>query len=375
MIRGYEQRNRHLWESLKKNGVVYTVVVEYLSETGKLVMVGDEEDRIFRYIPEVRSIPFFKGLFIPTINRIALISVLKYILLKNHSFPNPFGDVKFDIIVTREVHYSCIWHLWNIAPNYIDIDDYPIQKFDTVYHPRIAPIFRPIGDILVRRQMKTILRRAAGGWIPNKSQLPLLGKNYFYLPNIPIMPSEKYKSKELVRGYLLTVGSMNYIPNYTGVDRFLSEVWPLFHSCHPEVKYKIAGGGAPLKYSERWSKIEGVECVGFVDDLENAYSHCIAAIVPIFTGAGTCIKTLESLAYSRICLSTPFGARGLIDDCDESNGLFIFSNPNEFVDRYERIISGVDREKTEKSANEFIRENYSIEVFQNVVNSSLPKYD
>jgi hypothetical protein len=338
-------------------------------------MVGDEEDRIFRYIPEVRSIPFFKGLLMPTINRIALISVLKYILLKNHSFPNPFGNVKFDIIVTREVHYSCIWHLWNIAPNYIDIDDYPIQKFDTVYRPRIAPIFRPIGDILVRRQMKTILRRAAGGWIPNKSQLPLLGKNYFYLPNIPIMPSEKYKSKELVRGYLLTVGSMNYIPNYTGVDRFLSEVWPLFHSCHPEVKYKIAGGGAPLKYSERWSKIEGVECVGFVDDLENAYSHCIAAIVPIFTGAGTCIKTLESLAYSRICLSTPFGARGLIDDCDESNGLFIFSNPNEFVDRYERIISGVDREKTEKSANEFIRENYSIEVFQNVINSSLPKYD
>ena len=59
----------------------------------------------------------------------------------------------------------------------------------------------------------------------------------------------------------------------------------------------------------RWEAIDGVQPVGYVDDLADEYRRCAFTVAPIFEGAGTKIKVLESLAFGRACLTTPCGAR------------------------------------------------------------------
>mgnify|MGYP002626733557 CR=1 FL=1 len=176
------------------------------------------------------------------------------------------------------------------------------------------------------------------------------------------MPSDEYQPSSKLRPYLLTIGLMSYAPNYEGVDTFLTEVWPEVHKVFPQLIYKIGGKRAPQECIDRWNATEGVEYVGFIDDLEDAYRHCLATVAPIYKGGGTCIKVLESLAYSRACLSTPFGARGL--ETDGQTGVYVFHSPKELIDSIRLLQDEDNREQIEQTAPEIIRSKYSLEQFE-----------
>ena len=279
-----------------------------------------------------------------------------------------FKGVKFDVVISRYIYPLCDFKYWEIAPLLIDIDDHPYQVYDTIYMDRVPIGLKTIGKYLTKVHTNFIINKSSGGWIANEEQLHLCGKNYGFLPNIPQMPSEKYNVDFNLRNNLFTVGDMGYKPNTEGVTRFLTQIWPSFHQKYPNVQYFIIGKGAPETDVKLWNNFEGVKYLGFVDNIEELYENTFATVVPIYSGGGTCIKTLESMAYSRPCISTKFGARGISKDViHDEGGILIFEDAESFIHAYDRLLDKDCCHRIEMSGRNVISSHYSVNAFNDAI--------
>ena len=203
-------------------------------------------------------------------------------------------------------------------------------------------------------------KRFDGGWIANPEQVNMvhMKRPVAALKNIAMTSSANYNPQSERQPMIFTVGLMSYAPNYLGVDAFLTNIWPTVKKAYPEMTYKLAGKGIPEEYQQKWEKIDGVELLGFVEDLEPLYEQCLATVVPVDSGGGTCIKTLEAMAYSRIPLATQFGARGYDDTVGKT--VFVYHNAEEFLDILNKqIMDESARSLNEQNAKRYVDDNYS----------------
>lgn len=362
---GSEQRSNLLWESLKRYGKVYTFLED--EDLGTDSVLVDGEHPIYKFRFQSKSSPLWR-IVASIMCRLSLFSIFSRKLVYIKSPKTVFSEVRFDIVVSRYIYPSCLYKYWEIAPLLIDIDDHPCQVFETE-HENLLPFgLRNLGKSVAKWQTNYILNKTAGGWIANEEQLHLCADNYGFLPNIPQKPSREYNTDFIDRKNLFTVGVMSYGPNKNGVSRFLKQIWPLFHQKYPEVRYYIVGKGAPETEISFWNSFDGVEYLGYVENLEKLYEKSLATVVPIYSGGGTCIKTLEAMAYSRPCLSTNFGARGLSDTIiDNEKGVLLFSNAESFVKAYEKLQDSNSRNSIETQGLDVISTHYSVESFNKAV--------
>ena len=294
-----------------------------------------------------------------------------------------FPSVRFDVVVARYLYYVGRLSLWSISSRlYVDIDDHPRQVFETIYSVKYSLIRRIWSRFINGLFCKFVLRKLTGSWIANPNQVEMV-RPYcpcIALENVPFTLPNKTNVKNVVKTeglehaineeFVFTVGAMGYPPNYLGVDSFLKNIWPVVQSKYPNLKYKIVGKGIPPQFLETWGSIPNVETLGYVEDLSGLYHDCMASIVPVQSGGGTCIKTLESMLHSKICLSTLFGARGLPEGIlkDGSVGVVVYNSAEEFVSALDRISTDKCwREKSEKAAANYIEENFSREKFEKTV--------
>lgn len=368
---GTGQRTNLLWESLKRHGTVYTFVSDFNLGTEPIIENGDHPIYLSRPVK-------INHLFWRAVNRcfrkLSFFNVFSRKILEIDNPTNVFKGVHFDFIVTRYVYPLCNFKYWEVAPLLVDIDDHPFQVYHTVYENRLYYGLRTIGRYLTNIQTKYILNKSVGGWIANEEQLPLCGKKYGFLPNIPQLPRNDYNVGYNERKNLFTVGVMGYRPNKEGVTEFLAEVWPSFHQKYPDVRYYIVGIGALDADANLWNSYEGVRYMGYVDDLESLYEKTLATVVPVNSGGGTCIKTLEAMAYSRPCISTKFGARGMpADVIEEKKGVLLFDNAESFVHAYEELLDESNRKMIENQGRKVISCYYSIDSFNKAVDEVLIK--
>lgn len=368
---GNEQRTNLLWESLKRYGKVYTFLLDRnLDVCAELI---DGIHPIYKFRPEEKNFSVWR-LINSLLSRLSLFSIYSR---KTTVFKRPediFEGVHFDVVVARYLHPLCDFKYWEIAPLLIDIDDHPIQVFETVRKKRLPIGLKSIGRFVTRKQAKYFIDKSVGGWIANKDQKVLLSGNYMFLPNIPQMPSPSYNVGNVQRKDLFTVGAMGYGPNKEGVTRFLKEMWPSFHQKYPEVEYFIIGKGALEVDVKLWNSYEGVKYLGYVENLETLYESTLATVVPVYSGGGTCIKTLEAMAYSRACLSTKFGARGLSDDVvNGEKGILLFEDAESFIKAYDIVVDIKRREEIEKQGMSVILSGYSVDSFNKAVDVVVSK--
>ncbi len=104
------------------------------------------------------------------------------------------------------------------------------------------------------------------------------------------------------------VGS-EYRPNVEGLRWFLTAVWP-----------RLGGADAVLDiYGGVGRRIDpallpaNARCHGTVADIDAAYRSLDIAINPVQVGAGLKIKTVEALGAGLPLVTTPEGARGILD--------------------------------------------------------------
>lgn len=112
---------------------------------------------------------------------------------------------------------------------------------------------------------------------------------------------------------LLFVGSHNG-HNLNGLLWLTDQVLPLINQ---DVRLVIAGSIVKLIDSEghlkRLSADPGIRILGRVDDLEPLYRAACLVTVPLLSGEGTSIKTVEAMSFGKPVVATPKGLRGLGD--------------------------------------------------------------
>ncbi len=365
---GSEQRTYLLHKALQQIGDVYVIQIAY--EVRKIddlywKMPVEELTGIKRVVNSIWSRIF---------NLICKELVFSYLPFAKHiNIKHIYPNVKFDVVVVRYMNIIGLSHCWKYGSLYVDVDDYPMQVFETVIAKRIDKVRRYFARIVQKFFVWLCLRKVTGAWIANPEQINQISciRKSSVLKNLPIIaPNYDYSPTDGMEGYIFTVGVMNYEPNYRGVDSFLTNIWPQVRVKFQKLEYIIVGKGIPTELKVKWSDIAGVRMLGFVDDLEPLYTNCLATVVPIDGGGGTCIKTLESLAHGRICFSTMFGARGLLSETIKIKdlGLFIYGTANEFITILDKIMyDSFFRNTCEKRNIDYIKDNYSFDVFKSSV--------
>jgi glycosyltransferase involved in cell wall biosynthesis len=112
---------------------------------------------------------------------------------------------------------------------------------------------------------------------------------------------------------ILFIGDYGYEPNKEAAERLATRILPRIRQGVPDARLLLVG-----KRAERLSRAvaaePGVECLGFVEDLDGLYARIRVVCCPIINGGGTRLKLIEGAAYGRPLVSTRVGAEGLAFD-------------------------------------------------------------
>lgn len=306
---GSAQRTHLLWKALQRLGDVYSVytIGPYARRA------EDETDRIKAVVfaPEgwllTRIFGCITTWFYPLVWPFRVRSLKRRL---------PWQTVKFDKIVVRYQSNVALAQAWKLGPTYVDIDDLPIDAYRLMRAQKQSALFDRLGAAVVVAWQNWILGKCKGSWIADSNQVckatpfcPCV-----HLPNLALAPCEKYQIEGLQKQQIMTVGLMSYLPNYSGVDWFVDKVWPRIFRGHPNARYLICGGGVSEFHKTKWSAIPGVEVLGFVQDIDRVYEESLAVVVPIMSGAGTCIKVIEAALHGRKVFATSHALRGYGED-------------------------------------------------------------
>lgn len=129
---------------------------------------------------------------------------------------------------------------------------------------------------------------------------------------------------------LFFVGPMDYRPNADAVRWFISSALPRVRSMVPGVRLRLAGRG-----TERLGG-EGVEALGYVDDIGAELAQADAFVAPLRMGGGTRFKVLEAMAAGVPVVSTPIGLSGIAPE-DERHAL-VARSADEFAAAIVRVL-------------------------------------
>lgn len=116
--------------------------------------------------------------------------------------------------------------------------------------------------------------------------------------------------------------------NIMGIKWFIREIMPALKQKFEDINLII--GGSICKNLDFLSDRKDITLYGYVEDEQKFFKQGDIAINPINHGSGLKIKTLKSLAYDKITISTPHSAEGLFNEV--INSLIIPKNDKEWID-------------------------------------------
>lgn len=249
-----------------------------------------------------------------------------------------FGiDNKPRIYNSYNFEYSLISQLWNKKNgqnylNYIyELEKKLVEKSDLVFAISEEERKKFISTFKVKEEK---IKLSPNGIIPDEYLKMRLDYSF---------NSEKKKA--------FFIGS-GHPPNIEAV-KFIIE--NLSHNC-PDVDFIVAGSCCnPFKSLDK----KNVKLLGLIDERtkNELFATVDLAINPMFSGAGTNLKTLEFLSAGIPMISTAVGVRGLnlID-----NEQFILADENNFGVKIKELVSNpLTREYLSNKGKEYINTNYS----------------
>jgi len=266
-------------------------------------------------------------------------------------------------------------------PCLLDIDDVDFdiyaQRARDLARPRWQRFLYSVQSSQVEAAFQKWLPKFNGLWVakPNDTQ-HAVARNAVLLPNIPYNapvatpPLNGSRSESPV---VLTVAYYHYQPNREGVGRFIREGWPKVRAACPTAEYWVAGKSDPA-LARRWQAVPGVKVLGFVDDLATLYSASWFTLCPLWSGAGTNIKVLESLAFGRTCVASVVGHRGYEDCLRAGDSLVVAGEPEDLAANCIQLINDHERRLAlAKRGREVVRREFSYPKFASIVHREVER--
>ena len=246
----------------------------------------------------------------------------------------------------------------------VDFDDIPSHYYlQTTRHGN--PVFRFL------KWLRYLRIRVTEKRMPNAFRFVLVcsevDQRYMGHPNVKVISNTYYPNQAMqetpkpgVAGTMLFVGTLQYWANVRGLAWFVREVLPLVRQSVSEAKLMVVGlNPTPDGHKEdmSWTKDEGVDFVGEVDDVAPYIQNACFEVVPLLHGCGTRIKIVESLAYGKPVVGTSIGAYGW--SMSEKEGVFRRDTPQGFAQACIDLLQQADQSYAcGLKGRDFVQEHY-----------------
>ncbi|MFC6645822.1 glycosyltransferase family 4 protein [Granulicella cerasi] len=171
----------------------------------------------------------------------------------------------------------------------------------------------------------------------------------------PIVLKPMFTARDVRPHHCFFVGG-NILPNVTGLQFFLAEVWPRVRASVPDATIEIAGSVCGAELAEFHQP--GVMLLGRVDTLNELYDRAALCVVPLLVGSGIKIKLLEALSYGKAIVSTSVGVQGL--EAWTTDAISVADDAESFAAAVvEAMESTTKRQQLERGAQRLVRERFS----------------
>ena len=204
----------------------------------------------------------------------------------------------------------------------------------------------------VRQSEKRLLRLADAFSVPSKKDVDTVKALGIQLPHVifQLAPDvTPMTSRASEHSTILISGAMFRRENSEGATRFIREGWPLVRQAVPTAQLRIVGS-EPEAQLMAYNGHNGVEVVGWVDDLDREYLHARMLVAPLWQGAGVKKKILDALARGCPVVGTSVAAEGLETTTGGSAPVLIGEDPAALALHIIRLLG--DDEECEKLGRE-----------------------
>ena len=196
--------------------------------------------------------------------------------------------------------------------------------------------------------------------------------NSVYLHNTVVSAARIPDIRPTTSNRILIVGWLEYPPNKNGAYHFVRNVFPMIKQRVPDAKLHIAGKGSKSMLDELNSMGEGIQALGFVEDLAAEYEGAKVVVIPIYQGSGTCVKFVEGMLMNRPIISTPVGARGLDRIAKDGEHFLLAKNDEDFVDKTVELLLNTEKSiDMANKAQELAKSSFSQERFMEIVKETI----
>lgn len=248
----------------------------------------------------------------------------------------------------------------------VDIDDRDDQR----YADRLARLFGPrlgrawVLNVFLRnlaRMMRGRLTDASLVWFAAPEDVwTVPSMQSVVLPNVPrAVPAMTVSSPPSQGNSILFVGIYSHAPNRDGISWFLNHCWAELSRRFPQTRLRIVGRGMLWhEMAARYTHLERVDFVGFVDDLAAEYNRARLCICPVREGGGSKIKVIEAAAFGRPIVGVPHAFRGFDGGIHDHAAEAL--TPNDFVEACSTFLSDdCHADRSGAALAEWQRRNYS----------------
>lgn len=158
---------------------------------------------------------------------------------------------------------------------------------------------------------------------------------------------------------LVFIGNMSYPPNIETAEYIVHHILPLLKKEKPDVKLTLAGS-SPHKRVKQLAKIPGVEVLGWVNDIRDAYASAKVFIAPMQIGTGLQNKLLEAMAMEIPCVTSSLANRSL--NARKDVEILVGDSPAEYAEHILNLLDNPSlRTELGKAGKDFVSTHYSWE--------------
>lgn len=279
---------------------------------------------------------------------------------------------EYDLIVIRYIYYACECGVLKYAKKLIiDIDDDPKQVALMSLKKNenfIKRIYQQLYANTIDMMSRYVIRMVKGAFY---STPDMNYENACLLPNISIsqhpMPPTNFNERYVT---ILMVGWFKYFPNKDGLHHFITKIFPEVKSSIPNAVLNVVGKLEDEDLIKLCKMTDGVNILGFVENLEEQYCNCNCVVVPIYKGTGTSVKLVEAMSLRRAVVSSPCGARGLNSAFVPNKDFYLAESDDDFARKVVYLLTHPEENIAMANiAYSKIKQWYSEEMFNNIVSS------
>jgi glycosyltransferase involved in cell wall biosynthesis len=124
------------------------------------------------------------------------------------------------------------------------------------------------------------------------------------------------------------IADWSWQPNRDGLQWFVDKVWPLLYRDNPAIEMEVAGRKMPSSLQASLEKA-GIRYLGFVDSADDFRQQLSVIVIPLLSGGGMKLKTVEAMGSGVPFVSTSIGVEGI--DVEHTVHALITDDPSDFA--------------------------------------------